>query len=97
MVVRVSRSPLLSRSGPVSYTHLDVYKRQAVLRQYLESPRLYDMRHIYPVILHILTGLLLLGVATLSAQEMCIRDSYGDAPHNRTFAVLLLFGTIDIE
>ena len=40
------------------------------------------MRHIYPVILHILTGLLLLGVATLSAQESRITEviAYHPAP-----------------
>ena len=40
------------------------------------------MRHIYPVILHILTGLLLLGVAPLSAQESRITEvlAYHPAP-----------------
>lgn len=40
------------------------------------------MRHIYPIILHILTSLLLLGVATLSAQESRITEvlAYHPAP-----------------
>lgn len=46
---------------------------------YLDS---IDMRHIYLLVLHTLTGLLLLGVATLSAQESRITEvlAYHPAP-----------------
>ena len=46
---------------------------------YLDS---IDMRHIYLLVLHTLTGLLLLGVATLSAQESRIMEvlAYHPAP-----------------